>query len=160
MWRSYLRSRGSDSVAIQEISAIQFDEYREVNELILAGEKILPHIIVACANTTKAYDSVTISKAADSMLAMSEVEATFVIACNQSGTISISARSRSKVNVQRIMEQLGGGGHFNSGGFSNWGSRFDEYSSTIDWDYWKRSNYWKGECRMKVIFLADVKGKR
>ena len=49
------------------------------------------------------------------MLAMSEVEATFVIACNQSGTVvSISARSRSKVNVQRIMEQLGGGGHFNS----------------------------------------------
>ena len=111
---SYLRSRGSDSVAIQEISAIQFDEYREVNELILTGEKILPHIILACANTTKAYDSVTISKAADSMLAMSEVEATFVIACNQSGTVSISARSRSKVNVQRIMEQLGGGGHFNS----------------------------------------------
>ena len=111
---SYLRSRGSDSVTIQEISAIQFDEYREVNELILTGEKILPHIIVACANTTKAYDSVTISKAADSMLAMSEVEATFVIACNQSGTVSISARSRSKVNVQRIMEQLGGGGHFNS----------------------------------------------
>ena len=111
---SYLRSRGSDSVTIQEISAIQFDEYREVNELILTGEKILPHIIVACANTTKAYDSVTISKAADSMLAMSEVEATFVIACNQSGTVSISARSRSKVNVQRIMEQLGGGGHFNA----------------------------------------------
>ena len=111
---SYLRSRGSDSVAIQEISAIQFDEYREVNELILAGEKVFPHIIVACARTTKAYDSVTISKAADGMLAMSEIEASFVIAHNQNGTISISARSRSKVNVQRIMEQLGGGGHFNS----------------------------------------------
>lgn len=111
---SYLRSRGSDSVAIQEISAIQFDEYREVNELILTGEKVFPHIIVACAHSTKPYDSVTISKAADSMLAMSEIEASFVIAHNQNGTISISARSRSKINVQRIMEQLGGGGHFNS----------------------------------------------
>lgn len=111
---SYLRSRGSDSVAIQEISAIQFDEYREVNELILTGEKVFPHIIVACAHSTKPYDSVMISKAADSMLAMSEIEASFVIAHNQNGTISISARSRSKINVQRIMEQLGGGGHFNS----------------------------------------------
>lgn len=111
---SYLRSRGSDSVAIQEISAIQFDEYREVNELILTGEKVFPHIIVAYAHSTKPYDSVTISKAADSMLAMSEIEASFVIAHNQNGTISISARSRSKINVQRIMEQLGGGGHFNS----------------------------------------------
>jgi len=33
---------------------------------------------------------------------------------NEQGSISISARSRSKVNVQKIMEQMGGGGHFNS----------------------------------------------
>ena len=44
---SYLRSRGSDSVLIQEISAINFDEYREVNELILNGQLVFPHIIVA-----------------------------------------------------------------------------------------------------------------
>ena len=60
------------------------------------------------------YGTVTISKAADSMLAMSKIEATFVIALNEQGSISISARSRSKVNVQKIMEQMGGGGHFNS----------------------------------------------
>jgi len=48
------------------------------------------------------------------MLAMSKIEATFVIALNEQGSISISARSRSKVNVQKIMEQMGGGGHFNS----------------------------------------------
>ena len=111
---SYLRSRGSDSVLIQEISAINFDEYREVNELILNGQLVFPHIIVATGAADVPYGTVTISKAADSMLAMSKIEATFVIALNEQGSISISARSRSKVNVQKIMEQMGGGGHFNS----------------------------------------------
>ena len=111
---SYLRSRGSDSVLIQEISAINFDEYREVNELILNGQMVFPHIIVATGAEDVPYGTVTISKAADSMLAMSKIEATFVIALNEQGSISISARSRSKVNVQKIMEQMGGGGHFNS----------------------------------------------
>lgn len=111
---SYLRSRGSDSVLIQEISAINFDEYREVNELILNGQMVFPHIIVATGASDVPYGTVTISKAADSMLAMSKIEATFVIALNEQGSISISARSRSKVNVQKIMEQMGGGGHFNS----------------------------------------------
>ena len=111
---SYLRSRGSDSVLIQEISAINFDEYREVNELILNGQMVFPHIIVATGAADVPYGTVTISKAADSMLAMSKIEATFVIALNEQGSISISARSRSKVNVQKIMEQMGGGGHFNS----------------------------------------------
>ena len=45
---------------------------------------------------------------------MSDIEASFVIAHNPQGGISISARSRSKINVQKIMEQMGGGGHFNS----------------------------------------------
>ena len=44
---------------------------------------------------------------------MSGIEATFVITRTPNNLTSISARSRSKINVQRIMEKLGGGGHFN-----------------------------------------------
>ena len=110
---SYLRTRGSDSIVIQEISATDFEEYRLVNELILQGQMVQPSILVAQALENKEYDTVVISKAADAMLAMSGIEASFVLAKNSQGTISISARSRSKINVQRIMEELGGGGHFN-----------------------------------------------
>ena len=110
---SYLRTRGSDSVVIQELAATDFEEYRLVNELILQGQAVQPSILVAQAKDTKEYDTVVISKAADTMLAMSGIEASFVIAKNHQGDISISARSRSKINVQRIMEELGGGGHFN-----------------------------------------------
>ena len=110
---SYLRTRGSDSVVIQELAATDFEEYRLVNELILQGQAVQPTILVAQAKDDKEYDIVVISKAADTMLAMSGIEASFVIAKNSQGDISISARSRSKINVQRIMEELGGGGHFN-----------------------------------------------
>ena len=110
---SYLRTRGSDSVVIQDISATDFEEYRLVNELILQGQMVQPSILVAQALETKTYDTVVISKAADALLAMSGIEASFVLAKNDQGVISISARSRSRINVQRIMEELGGGGHFN-----------------------------------------------
>ena len=110
---SYLRTRGSDSIVIQELAATDFEEYRLVNELILQGQAVQPSILVAQAKDNKEYDTVVISKAADTMLAMSGIEASFVIAKNSQGDISISARSRSKINVQRIMEELGGGGHFN-----------------------------------------------
>ena len=110
---SYLRTRGSDSIAIQEITATGFEEYRRVNELILQGYKLRSNVLIAEAKDSKSYDTVVISKAADVMLAMSGIEASFVLAKNTQGFISISARSRSKINVQRIMEELGGGGHFN-----------------------------------------------
>ena len=110
---SYLRTRGSNSVTIQEMAATDFDEYREVNELILEGHKLGSDVLIAVAKDSKCYDTVVISKAADALLAMSGIEASFVLAKNTQGFISISSRSRSKINVQRIMEELGGGGHFN-----------------------------------------------
>ena len=77
---SYLRTRGSDSIAIQEIAATDFEEYREVNELILQGRKLGSEVLIAEAMDSKCYDTVVISKAADAMLAMSGIEASFVLA--------------------------------------------------------------------------------
>ena len=66
---SYLRTRGSDSIAIQEMAATDFEEYREVNELILQGRKLGSDVLIAEATDSKCYDTVVISKAADAMLA-------------------------------------------------------------------------------------------
>lgn len=109
---SYLRSRGSDSADIQYISQTDFEDYRSVNELILRGKKIQKDIVIASGDEDKVYSNVISSKAADTMLSLAGIEATFVVTKNASHKIAISARSRSKVNVQRIMEELGGGGHF------------------------------------------------
>ena len=110
---SYLRSKGSDSVEIQTISATDFDEYKQVNEIILRGERLGDSIIVAAGDNGNLYSNVIASKAADTILSMAHVEASFVLVETASHKIAISARSRSKINVQRVMEKLGGGGHFN-----------------------------------------------
>ncbi|MFU1594861.1 DHH family phosphoesterase [Streptococcus dysgalactiae] len=110
---SYLRSKGSDSVEIQTISATDFDEYKQVNEIILQGQRLGDSIIVAAGENGKLYNNVIASKAADTILSMAHVEASFVLVETESHKIAISARSRSKINVQRVMEKLGGGGHFN-----------------------------------------------
>ena len=81
--------------------------------MILAGDRITNDIIVAMGEDHKCYNNVVISKAADTMLAMAGIEATFVIARTSDSTVNISARSHKTINVQRIMEKLGGGGHFN-----------------------------------------------
>lgn len=110
---SYLRSLGSDSAEIQAIAATDFEEYRQVNELILRAEPYKKHVMIACGPEDTPYNNVIISKAADNLLRMADIEASFVISKNANGQTIISARSRNAVNVQRVMEQLGGGGHFN-----------------------------------------------
>ena len=47
---------------------------------------------------------------------MAGIEATFVVARTSDSTVNISARSHKTINVQRIMEKMGGGGHFNFSG--------------------------------------------
>ncbi|MBF0787520.1 MULTISPECIES: DHH family phosphoesterase [unclassified Streptococcus] len=109
---SYLRNRGSDSSEIQQIAATDFSEYRQINELILRGQKTSEHIVIVCGDEEAVYDNIVPSKAADTILEMAGIEAVFVITKNINDYVAISARSRSKVNVQRIMEEMGGGGHF------------------------------------------------
>lgn len=110
---SYLRTRGSDSLEIQHLAATDFEEYRQINELVLRGQKVTPHIILVSGQEGRTYDTVVPSKAADIILEMAGIEAVFVLTQNKKGYIAISARSRNRVNVQRIMEEMGGGGHFN-----------------------------------------------
>ncbi|CQR23924.1 signaling protein [Streptococcus varani] len=110
---SFLRARGSDSLEIHQIAATDFEEYRKINELILRGKNITEDIILVGGDEETRYDNVVPSKAADAILDMAGIEAVFVVTKNIKDFVSISARSRSKVNVQRIMESLGGGGHFN-----------------------------------------------
>jgi c-di-AMP phosphodiesterase-like protein len=86
----------------------------EMNELISSNEKITEEMIIACGDDDKVYDSVTNAKAADTILSLNGVEATFVISRRNHETVGISARSKGKVNVQVLMEKLGGGGHFNN----------------------------------------------
>ena len=59
-------------------------------------------------------DSMTAAQTADEMLGIDQVEASFVIYRRSSDQIGISARSLGNINVQTLMEALGGGGHLSN----------------------------------------------
>ena len=62
---------------------------------------------------------------------MAGIEAVFVLTKNTKGHIAISARSHSKVNVQRIMEEMNGGGHFNLAAAQIYDQTIDQVRQTL-----------------------------
>jgi cyclic-di-AMP phosphodiesterase len=114
---SYLRSAGADSEELQHFMRENPSSYMARMHLISLAKYVNEdqNMMYVAGEEDRNYDPVTAAQAADSMLSMSGVEASFVITHRPDKLIGISARSNGEVNVQRIMEELGGGGHLSSG---------------------------------------------
>lgn len=108
---SYLRTFGADTVLIQRLLKEDVETYVARSKIIQTVEFPFAGIAVANGEDSKIYDSVLIAQTADILLTMKDVGASFVIAHRNDGQIGISARSLGEVNVQLVMERLGGGGH-------------------------------------------------
>ena len=108
-----MRSQGADNELIKNLLATEFDKYKKVNEIVLNAE-FHDHVAIGIGLYRKMYDNVTTAKAADTLLDMVGVVASFTIVNHENGYVAISARSSGDYNVQRVMEKLGGGGHFNN----------------------------------------------
>lgn len=108
---SYLRTYGADTILVQQLLKEDLDTYIERSKIIQTVEFVYPGIAVAYGEDNKQYDSVLIAQTADILLTMKDVSASFVIAHRSDGLIGISARSLGDINVQLVMENLGGGGH-------------------------------------------------
>jgi len=110
----YLESEGANPVEVQELfAASRYDFMREsyffTDLRSIANETVV--IAISHREDNTAGDRIAAAKAADKLLSIDGVLASFAI-CLVDGAIRISARSGGKINVQRIMEKLGGGGHF------------------------------------------------
>ena len=71
------------------------------------------------------------SQVADLMLEIKGVDAVFVIADDTEGETAISARSNGKVNVQMIMEAIGGGGHMTAAAMQRKRCSIDELEAEL-----------------------------
>ena len=68
-------------------------------------------VAIAHGSDEKIYHPVTVAQAADELLSLDGVEASYVVARREDNVVGMSARSLGAVNVQLTMEALGGGGH-------------------------------------------------
>lgn len=106
---AYLRSRGAGTVDCKKLFSNDMDIFRARNAIIDEAETYSDCAISVAGEKFENIRLVT-SQAADEMLNIEGVKASFVLYENAGG-INISARSYGEVNVQLIMEGLGGGGH-------------------------------------------------
>ncbi len=108
---SYLRTYGADTILVQNLLKEDINTYVERAKLIERVELLDEGIAIAKGQEQVVYGSVLIAQTADILLTMQGITASFVIARRADGKIGISARSLGELNVQLIMEELGGGGH-------------------------------------------------
>lgn len=108
---SYLRMHGADTVLVQRLLKEDVDTYLARAKLIESVDITEEGIAITKGENDIPYNSVLIAQTADILLSMIGVTASFVIAPRNDGKIGISARSLGDINVQVIMEALGGGGH-------------------------------------------------
>jgi c-di-AMP phosphodiesterase-like protein len=108
---SFLRRNGADSSLIQRLLKEDLDAYIKRAEVIKNAVVIHDHIALAVTEPSRKYPQLLIAQAADTLLTMTGVMASFVISERPDGLIGISARSLGQINVQIVMERMGGGGH-------------------------------------------------
>ena len=109
---AFLRRRGADPIAVKKLFADTMEHHKDKNSIISTAEQYKSYAIaINDNNSLPIYQSRIISsQAADELLNISGIKASFVMS-RVEDKINISARSYGEVNVQLIMESLGGGGH-------------------------------------------------
>ncbi|KAB2330281.1 DHH family phosphoesterase [Bacillus mesophilum] len=108
---SYLRALGADTVLVQKFLKEDVDTYIKRAKLIETVSFYRDGLAIAKGDPNQEFDQVLIAQAADTLLTMDGVVASFVISYRSDHIIGVSARSLGDVNVQVIMENLEGGGH-------------------------------------------------
>ena len=109
---AFLRKKGADPIAVKKLFADSLDHHKIKNAVISTAEQYKNYAIAINDASVTSDETVRIisSQAADEMLNISGIKASFVIFVIGE-QINISARSYGDINVQLIMEKLGGGGH-------------------------------------------------
>ncbi len=108
---SFLRRNGADSGLIQRMLKEDLEAFIRRAEVIKHAEILYEHIAIAVTTPGSKYPQLLIAQAADTLMNMTDIVASFVVSERTDGLIGISARSLGQINVQVVMEQLGGGGH-------------------------------------------------
>ena len=107
---AFLRKLGADTVNVKMLFNNSVECYRQKSELI-ASATVYRGCAIATANKVMQDMRVAAPQAADELLGVTDVKASFVIAKMSNDEIALNCRSLGALNVQLIAESLGGGGH-------------------------------------------------
>ena len=107
---AYLRKYGVDIIRVKKWFQSDLDTYKKITDIINRTEIIRDTIGISTYESEDSDTPVTCAKAADELLSIGNITASFVLG-RTGNKVNISGRSIGDVNVQLILEKLGGGGH-------------------------------------------------
>ena len=112
---AYLRKCGVDIIKVKKWFQSDLETYNTISEIVAKSEIIEDSIAISTYEKVDKDANIICAKAADELLTISDINASFVIG-NFGEKICISGRSLGDINVQVILEKLGGGGHITLAG--------------------------------------------
>ena len=110
---AFLRSLGADTIEVKKMFTDSLEDYLLISDTIQSAEVHENLAIAVCPENVN--NTVIVARAADELLGISGIDVCFVL-CKINDSVNISGRSTGEVNVQVILEELGGGGHMNMAG--------------------------------------------
>ena len=123
---AFLRRSGADMTRVRKMFRENMKQYRVKGEVLSTVEMYREHFAISvCPSENLESPTIVASQAANQLLDISEVKASFVLT-EYKNVIYISARAIDEINVQIIMERMGGGGHLNIAGCQLPGATIEE----------------------------------
>ncbi|MBE5821559.1 MAG: phosphoesterase [Clostridiales bacterium] len=112
---AYLRKQGVDVANVNQLFRTNFDKYVIIADIVKNMEVVNENIAISICPVEDNDTMLITAQAADELLCIENIQASFVL-CKNQNQICISGRSLGSINVQVILEKLGGGGHINMAG--------------------------------------------
>lgn len=128
---SYLRRSGADPTLVRQLFKVDFTTLRARAEIINNSEMHPGGVIISACPRDAKQAQILAAQVADMLLTIEGVRVSFVLFPLEEGGIGISARSQGDINVQVIMEKLGGGGHQTVAGAQLKGVVFDDAKAKV-----------------------------
>ncbi len=127
---AFLRRNGADSIRVRLLFQNDMDAYKAKATAVRDAELFRKHIAISVCPSDVENSTLIAAQAADDLMNVTGIKASFVC-CKVEDTIYVSARSFGEINVQRVMEKLGGGGHLTVSGAQLVGCSTDEAKEKI-----------------------------
>ena len=127
---AYLRKCGVDIIKVKKWFQSDFETYNKISEIVANAEIVNETIGISVYENENIDNNIICAKAADELLTISDITASFVIG-NIGDKICISGRSIGDINVQIILEKLGGGGHITLAGAQIEGMTIEEVKQEL-----------------------------
>ncbi|NLU10428.1 MAG: recombinase RecJ [Tepidanaerobacter acetatoxydans] len=122
---SYLKRAGADPTMVYKLFQEDAQAVYERAKVLKRAKEIADHVVISYYDEEPQNPTLAAAQAANSLIGLKGVSASFVLA-PMGERITVSARSLGEINVQRILEELGGGGHMTVAGAQLSGMTMDE----------------------------------